>query len=36
MTHHRCVIMRYVDKTCPTDYGGIIPYIPGEIKGQLK
>jgi hypothetical protein len=28
--------MRYVDKTCPTVVGGIIPYIPGEIKEQLK
>jgi hypothetical protein len=35
-TPRQCVIMRYVDKTCPIDYGGIISYIPGEIKGQLK
>jgi hypothetical protein len=32
----QCVIMRYGDKTCPTDYGGIIPYISGEIKEELK
>jgi len=35
-TPRKCVIMRYADNTCPTDYGSIIPYIPGEIKEQLK
>jgi hypothetical protein len=35
-TPRQCVIMRYVDKTCPTDYVGIIPCIPGEIKEQLQ